>query len=142
MGRGFVAVIAAAVIILAASSSAHAAELVLIVNPERNSHLRLPDIVQIYLKQRRFWPDGGAIIPVNREAGSPVRERFARRVFGEESRSLIAYWNREYFRGVLPPITLASDRAIRRFVATEPRAIGYISADMVDDSVRVAYRFE
>ncbi len=127
---------------IAVAGSTRAEPLVVIVHPERTTKIGLPEIAQIYLKQRRFWRDGALILPVNREAKSGPRESFSQAVFGAESRSLIAYWNREYFRGVLPPITLASDIAVRRFVATEPRAIGYIPADLVDDSVRVAFRIE
>ena len=47
---------------------------------------------------------------------------------------------RAYFNGVLPPATLASDEAVRRFVADEPRAIGYVRREAVDDSVRVVMR--
>ena len=54
-----------------------------------------------------------------------------------EATQLGVYWNREYFRGVLPPATLASDEAIRRFVARDRRVIGYVDARLIDDSVRV-----
>lgn len=142
-GRAVATVVMAVVV----AASAQAGEMVVIVHPDRakgldSNPLGLSDIVQIYLRQRRFWNDGTTIFPVNREAGSVSRERFAKTVFGAESRSQVAFWNREYFRGVLPPITLASDAAVRRFVAAEPRAIGYIPLDLVDDSVRVAFRFE
>jgi len=127
---------------VAVAQSARADELVLIVHPAREAHLSLSDIAAIYLKQRRFWDDRTAIVPVNREAGSPTREAFVRVVFNAESRSFVAYWNRAYFRGVLPPPTLASDEAVRRFVASEPRAVGYIPARLLDESVRAIFRFD
>ena len=40
----------------------------------------------------------------------------------------------------LPPATLASDQAVKAYVAREKRAIGYIRASAVDASVRVALR--
>ena len=95
------------------------------------------EVAQIYLKKRRFWGDRTSILPVNRNAGTDTRKLFDRLVFGAETRRLPVYWNRAYFRGVLPPATLASDAAVRRFVESEPRAIGYIRSDAVDDSVRV-----
>ena len=39
-----------------------------------------------------------------------------RRVFGSRASQLVVYWIRQYFQGVLPPATLASDEAVRRFV--------------------------
>lgn len=115
-----------------------AEELVVIVHPERVASLSLDQIAQIYLKQRRYWPGGEGIQPVNRESESREREAFADLVFSDTSQQLMVYWNRQYFLGVLPPATLASDRAVKAYVAREKRAIGYIRASAVDDSVRVA----
>jgi len=122
---------------LAIASSAHAQDLAVIVHADRAEQPTLAQIAQIYLKKRRFWSDGDPVVPVNRDAESAPRAFFARTVVGKDLRQLVVYWNREYFRGVLPPATLASDEAVRRFVASEPRAIGYIHPDVVDDSVRV-----
>lgn len=54
---------------------------------------------------------------------------------------LRVYWNRQYFLGVFPPATLASDEAVKKFVAKEVSAIGYVHAEVADESVRIAYRF-
>ena len=104
--------------------------------------LTLPEVAQIYLKKRRFWEGGARIVPVNRDSGSAARERFTRQVFGEAAAQLVIYWNRQYFRGVLPPATFASDEAVKRFVAQEPLAIGYISTRRADVSVKVVLRLE
>jgi ABC-type phosphate transport system substrate-binding protein len=125
-------------IALALANPAYAEELVVIVHADRRVEPSVQDIAQIYLKKRRFWSDGDPIVPVNRDARSRAREFFVRAVFGTELRQLAVYWNREYFRGVLPPATLASDEAVRRFVASEPRAIGYIHPSAVDDTVKIA----
>ena len=117
-----------------------AQELVVIVHVDRRQELSRSELAQIFLKRRRFWSDGQPILPVNRESGSPARELFSRMVFGEDAPDLGVYWNRQYFRGVLPPATLASDEAVRRFVAGEPRAIGYVAPRTADASVRVVLR--
>ena len=74
---------------------------------------------------------------MNREADAAIRSSFEKALFGTRARNLPVYWNRQYFLGVLPPATLASDEAVRRFVASERRAIGYLRASAVDDTVRV-----
>lgn len=117
-------------------------DIVVIVNGARTAELGAEEIAQIYLKKRRFWGDGTPILPVNRNADADTRSAFDRAIFGDLQRRLPVYWNRAYFQGVLPPLTLASDEAVRRFVATEPRAIGYVRADAVDDSVRVVLTLE
>ena len=109
----------------------------MIVAPQREVNLTVEEVAQIYLRKRRFWGPRDPVVPVNREAESATRAVFTRAVFGREARWLATYWNRQYFHGVLPPATLASPEAVKRFVACEPHAIGYIDAGAVDDSVRV-----
>jgi ABC-type phosphate transport system substrate-binding protein len=120
--------------------AAFAEDLVVIVHGSRQASLSLAELARIYLRQRRHWSDGEPIVPVNREAGSAARRLFVTRVFGADARRLTVYWNQQYFRGVLPPATLASDEAVRRFVAGEPRAIGYVAVSAADPSVRVVLR--
>lgn len=115
----------------------HLETIAVIVNPSRATELDIDEIAQIYLKKRRFWRDGTPILPVNRNSDAETRERFDQLVFGGGERRLTEYWNRAYFSGVLPPATLASDEAVRRFIESEPRAIGYVRAVSVDDSVHV-----
>ncbi len=114
-------------------------ELVVITHPSRAAVIDVEDLRRIFLKQRRFWPDGNPIVPINQESG-PLREAFDRLVLQSEPGRLGAYWDRRYFEGVFPPITLASDEAVRRYVASKPNAVGYVDGDAVDDSVRAALR--
>lgn len=121
---------------------ASADELAVIVHSKRDIQLDVEEVAQIYLKKRRFWPDGGRIVPVNRDSGSAAREAFVRSVFGTRVGQLVVYWNRQYFQGILPPATLASDEAVRRFVAGEELAIGYVHPSVVDGSVRVVLQLD
>ena len=109
-----------------------------IVHPDRQEPLDVASVASIFLRKRRFWDDGTPIIPLNREAGSKLRETFSRLVFGVGSTQLAIYWNEQYFHGTLPPATLSSSEAMRRFVAQERNAIGYVEAEAVDSSVRKA----
>jgi len=133
-------VILVALLLGLAAGKAAAEGLAVVVHPSRPLELRLEELSRIYLKQQRFWPNGDPILPINHQARSTTRKRFERAVFGSRPGSLADYWNREYFRGVLPPATLASGEAVRRFVASEPRAIGYLPAELVDDTLHVAAR--
>jgi ABC-type phosphate transport system substrate-binding protein len=129
-----------ALVIFASVAPTRAEDLVVIVHLERRASLDIDTLAQIFLKQRRRWPGGDAIVPVNHESRSPVRADFARAVLAQSPQQLAVYWNRQYFLGVLPPATLASDEAVKRFVASEKRAIGYIRANALDASVRAALR--
>ena len=139
MGRLLLATLCL-VVVAAPAGVAGAEDLAVIVNGSRSDRPSIVELSQIYLKQRRFWPDGGRIVAVNRESGSGMRAAFDRSVFGDRAGKLAVYWNRQYFQGVLPPATLASDEAVKRFVASEREAIGYVHPSVVDDSVAVVLK--
>ena len=113
-----------------------------VVHPSRSDTPTVAQIRRIYLRQQRFWSDRTPILPVSREYGSEVRRLFEARVFGAEADTLARYWNEQYFQGVLPPATLASDAAVREYVAARPAAVGYLELVHVDDSVRVVARLD
>jgi hypothetical protein len=108
-----------------------------IVHPARGGEIRADDVAQIYLRRKRFWDDGSPIVPLNIAADAPLRNAFSRAVFHREADRLVEYWNRQYFYGIRPPATLASSAAMKRYVSSDPNAIGYVAASDVDDSVRV-----
>ena len=122
---------------LALAEALAAEPLAVIVHPQRSATLDVHELAQIYLKQRRRWPSGELIVPLNREPTSAERDQFSRAVLAQTPQQLAVYWNRQYFHGVQPPPTLASDEAVKRFVAGEPRAIGYVRVSAIDASVRV-----
>jgi ABC-type phosphate transport system substrate-binding protein len=113
-----------------------------IVNRERRADLSIDDVAQIYLRRKRFWEDGAPVVPLNLPSANPLRERFSQLVLRETETRLADYWNRLYFRGILPPATLVSTESVRRYVASDPNAIGYLPDSEVDGSVRVLLRLE
>ncbi len=142
MSTRFRSLIIALAVLLVGGPAGAEERLAVIVHPSRSAALSTADLAQIYMKQRRYWPNRRPIIPVNREVESNERATFADAVFGDQAAHLGLYWNRKYFVGLLPPATLASAEAVKRFVATEPNAIGYVEASSVDDSVRVVLYLE
>jgi ABC-type phosphate transport system substrate-binding protein len=137
-----VAAIACAIVCTIVSAPAPATEstLAVIVHPDRRVSMTVKELSDIYLKKRRFWDDGQPIVPLNREAGSTERETFSRRVLGSASAAFVGYWNGQYFQGIFPPATLSSSDAVKRYVAADRNAIGYIWSDEGDDSVQVVLR--
>jgi ABC-type phosphate transport system substrate-binding protein len=136
-------ILGAALLLLGATPTLAAAPaLVVIVHPQRGETLSVQDVANIYLRKRRFWNDGTPIVPLNQDPGGAMRERFSSRVLGAASADFASYWNEQYFQGVFPPATLSSTAAVKRYVAADANAIGYIEADGVDGSVRVVLRLE
>ena len=113
-----------------------------IVHPERHVTLSVEEVAQIYLRRKRMWDDGSPIVPLNLPSQTHLRSRFSLRVLRQTDARLADYWNRQYFNGILPPATLASTEAIRRYVASDPNAIGYVPAAEVNGSVRVVLQLE
>lgn len=113
-----------------------------IIHPERHAELSVEEVTQIYLRRKRFWDDGAIIVPLNLPLQAPLRMRFSQLVLRQTETRLADYWNRQYFYGILPPATLASTEAVRRYVASDPNAIGYVPVSEVDGSVRVILHLE
>jgi len=132
--------LAVALLITAPRQASADPSLHVIVHPSRADTLRPSQVRAIFLKQRLFWADGRAIVPINLPAGSAARELFSEKVFGQGSRRLASFWNRRYFdAGEFPPATLASEEAVIRFVASTPDAIAYVLTKPVGKEVAVAY---
>jgi ABC-type phosphate transport system substrate-binding protein len=94
-------------------------------------------VAGIFARKRQLWSDRSTIVPVNLPASHTLRRNFSRWVFDKTPEEMQAYWNDQYFHGVVPPPVLASEEAVLRFVAATPGAIGYVSVCAVDRRVDV-----
>ena len=116
--------------------------LAIVVHPERAAALDIEDVARIYLRKRRFWGDGTPIVALNREPGTVARVAFSHGVLHADPPRLQAYWDQQYFAGIFPPAVLSSGAAVKRYVAADRDAIGYVDSSEVDDSVRVVLKIE
>lgn len=142
MGTRLLSIVLVLLILAPTSITGQEGSVAVVVHPERRTKLSTEEIAQIYLRRKRFWDDGAAIVPLNLPSQASLRVQFSQRVLNQTEPRLADYWNRLYFDGILPPATLASTEAIRRYVASDPNAIGYIPASEVDGSVRVVLRLD
>lgn len=92
------------------------------------SPLTASQVAAIYLLRTPSWPDGHAIVPVNREAASAIRRQFTAVVLQQDNASLALYWNQMHFAGKSPPVVQESEQAVLAFVRRVPGALGYIDA--------------
>ena len=116
-----------------------AAGFVVIVNKANPvKTLSLAELRRIFMKQTRMWPHAESIVPVDWDATSPHREVFSRRVLARSVREMGDYWvQQSVTQGLAPPSTQRSARALLRFIASVPGAIGYLPTSDVDDTVAV-----
>jgi ABC-type phosphate transport system substrate-binding protein len=98
--------------------------------------LSVLELRRIFMKQTRMWSHAESMVPVDWDATSPHREEFSRLVLGRTVREMGDYWVQQgVTQGLTPPSTQRSTRAMLRFVASVPGAIGYVPAAEVDDTV-------
>jgi hypothetical protein len=136
MSRLATALLVVGTLLVAPVGPAPEPALVVVVHPTRTESLSVAEVGRIFVRKRRFWSDGAPIIPLNRPVDTIERQLFTARVFGDGS-FLAQYWNEQYFAGVFPPTVLTSGAAVRRYVATDRDAIGYLVENEADESVRV-----
>jgi ABC-type phosphate transport system substrate-binding protein len=100
--------------------------------------MTVAELRRIFMKQSRMWKHGEAIVPVDWDATSPIREAFCRQVLARSVREMGDYWVQQgVTQGLVPPSTQRSARAVLRFVASVPGAIAYVPPGEVDDTVTV-----
>jgi hypothetical protein len=87
------------------------------------------ELSAMYMKRRRSWPDGEAVVPVDQPARSSLREDFARTVHGKSVAYVTRYWQRVIFSGRgIPPAEVRSSAAALAIVRTQRGAVAYIDA--------------
>ena len=100
--------------------------------------LPVTELQRVFRKQTRMWRHGEAMVPVDWDATSEIRQEFSRRVMRRSVREMADFWIQQSItQGLAPPSTQKSTRAILRFVASVPGAISYVPRGEADESVKI-----
>jgi ABC-type phosphate transport system substrate-binding protein len=92
----------------------------------------------LFLGKTDQLPGVGTALLLDQAEGSAVRELFYTKVAGKSGSQVKAAWSRLVFSGkATPPKELASSAEVKKMVAANPNAIGYIEKSAVDGSVKV-----
>jgi ABC-type phosphate transport system substrate-binding protein len=122
---------------LALGASAANAEVVVIVNPANAASFSTEQIAALYLGNATTFPDGSTAALADQPEAAGVRGDFYQKATGRSSAQAKATWARLTFTGkATPPKELKSDAEVKAFVASNPKAIGYIDSSAVDGSVK------
>lgn len=124
-----------------AAASANA-EIVVIVNPKNPAaSLSAEQVAALYLGNSSAFPDGGAAALADQPESAGIRGTFYEKATGRSAAQAKATWARLTFTGKgTPPKELKSDADVKAFVASDPKAIGYVDASAVDDSVKAVLK--
>jgi ABC-type phosphate transport system substrate-binding protein len=122
---------------LALGAGAANAEVVVIVNPANAASVSTEQIAALYLGNATTFPDGSTAALADQPESAGVRGDFYQKATGRSSAQAKATWARLTFTGkATPPKELKSDAEVKAFVASNPKAIGYIDSSAVDGSVK------
>ncbi|BET57407.1 ABC transporter substrate-binding protein [Geobacter sp. 60473] len=118
--------------------AARAADYVLVVNRDNPVRtLTEQEARLMFLGKKTAWPDGRSVTIVLQD-GNKAHSSFVQGVLHRSSQQYDIYWKKALFTGTaIPPRILKGDADVKAFVATTPTAVGYISPETVDGSVRV-----
>lgn len=133
----FPRVLAALVFGLAAVGAS--AQVAVVVNPKSpTASMTADQVAGIFLGKSSTLPSGATAAAVDQAESAAIRETFYTKVTGKQSAQVKAAWSRLVFSGKgTPPKELASSAEVKKFVAANPDAIGYIEKSAVDGSVKV-----
>ncbi len=124
---------------LSLGASMVAAQVVAVVSATSPSAALSNDqVVDIFLGKANRFPDGREAVPIDQAEGSRPRDEFYQKFAGKSPAQIKAHWSKIIFTGRgQPPRQASSDAEVKKFVAANPGAIGYIERSLVDGSVKV-----
>jgi ABC-type phosphate transport system substrate-binding protein len=124
--------LAAAALLLALPAMA---EVVVVVNPKAAEASMTKDQVAQF-----FLGKSSAMSPIDQPESAPARAEFYKKVTDKDASQVKALWSKLVFTGkATMPKEAADSAAVKKMVASDPKAIGYIEKSAVDASVKVIY---
>ena len=126
------AAIAAAALALALPAMA---EVVVVANPKAAEASMTKDQVAQF-----FLGKSTSMTPVDQPESAPIRAEFYKKVTDKDASQVKSLWSKLVFTGkATMPKEVPDSAAVKKAVAADPKAIGYIEKSAVDGSVKVLY---
>ena len=96
------------------------------------------DVADIFLGKVVRVAEGAQADPIDQPESSNVREEFYRETTGKSPAQLKSHWSKNLFTGRgQPPRMVPNSAEVKKVLAANPFAIGYIKDTKIDPSVRV-----
>jgi ABC-type phosphate transport system substrate-binding protein len=123
------------------ATAARAGDFAVIVNKDNVSLIDKEMVAKIYSGDLKSWKDGAPVMPIDLPESNPARAGFSTELLGKTVANVKALWAQMIFAGkALPPKQVAADDDVKKLVAANKGAIGYIKPSSVDDSVKAVLR--
>jgi ABC-type phosphate transport system substrate-binding protein len=111
------------------------AEVVVVANPKAAEASMTKDQVAQF-----FLGKSTSMTPVDQPESAPIRAEFYKKVTDKEASQVKSLWSKLVFTGkATMPKEVPDSAAVKKAVAADPKAIGYIEKSAVDGSVKVLY---
>ena len=115
-----------------AASSAQAETVVIVSQKNPATRMFSEQASQFFLGKSTLFT------PIDQAEGSAIRADFYRKVADKDAAQVKALWSKLVFTGKgTPPKEHAGNAEVKKAVAADPKAIGYIDKSAVDDTVKV-----
>lgn len=120
------------------------AQVAVIVNPKSPlASMTAEQVAGIFMGKSSTLPNGATAAPADLPEASAARDQFYSKAAGKTGPQVKATWARLTFSGkATPPRELPSAADVKKHVASNPDAIGYIEKSAVDASVKVVLTVE
>jgi hypothetical protein len=127
-----------AVALLSLPMTTHAGVAVVVGAKSPATKLSAEQTAQLFLAKVPTLPGAGPVVLLDQAEGSAIRDAFYTKVAGKTAAQVKALWARLVFSGAAqPPKAVASGADVKKQLAEQPNAIGYIDSAEVDPSVKV-----
>jgi len=134
----YLGVLVAALILSSTARVAMAEAVVIVAAGSPITALTAEQVGELFLGRTSSFPSGSAATPIDQTDGSAVREEFYTKVVNKSGAQVKAYWAKIVFTGKGQPPKDAGDSAgVKKAVAANPAAVGYVDKNVVDGSVKI-----
>jgi ABC-type phosphate transport system substrate-binding protein len=122
-----------------AGSATALADVVPVVSVKSSvEHLSRKDLANIFLGRTANFPNGEEVVPIDQDEDSPARDEFYATFIGKTPAQLRAHWSKIIFTGRgKPPLSVPNGARVRKLLAANPHAIGYLDRKLLDHTVKV-----
>lgn len=118
---------------LVAAALPVAAETVVIVSPKNPATRMFSEQASQF-----FLGKSDLFTPVDQSDGSAIRNEFYKKIADKDASQVKSAWSKLVFTGkATAPKEYPSNAEVKKAVAADPKAIGYIDKSAVDDTVKV-----
>lgn len=126
--------------LLLTSIAAHADVVAVVSVKSATLTLTKAQVADLFLGKASRYPNGELAVPIDQAEGSVTFDEFYETIAGKSPAQVKAYWSKIIFTGRgQPPKAVSDDSEVKKRIAENPSAIGYIDKKLLDDSVRALF---